>query len=159
AQIDLPILPIAAAAAVALTRGRRRWFWAALLALHAGLLVMVASNHGTQQGVLTIWPRRTLLISFLCVATAISAVREHARAARWIVALLLVGNLWQLADTVRWSRTSFRPGWEGQGFTLPAVQSTLDYAVPFALVDWTAELRARVEAGRKLLLIYNMSAF
>src|SRR5262249_33974407 len=104
AQIDLPVLPIAAAVAVALN-GPGRWFWAALLALHAGLLVMVASNHGTQQGVLTIWPRRTLLFSFLCVATAIAAVREHARAARWIVALLLVGNLWQLADTVRWSRT------------------------------------------------------
>ena len=158
AQIDLPALPIAAAAAVALT-GRRRWFWGALLALHAGLILLVAANHGTQQGVLTIWPRRTLLFSFLCVATVVAAWRERPRAARWVIALLLVGNLWQLADTVRWSRAPFQPRWEGQAFTLPYVHSTLDYWVPFAPVDWSAEMRARVEAGRKLFLIYNLSAF
>jgi hypothetical protein len=158
ARIDLPVLSIAAAAAVLLT-GRRRWFWAALLGLHAGLILLVAVNQGTQQGVETIWPRRTLLWSFLCVAVVVAAWRERPRAARWIVALLLAGNLWQLADTMRFCRTSFRPGWEGQGFTLPYVHSTLDYWVPFALVDWAAEMRARVDAGRKLLVIYNLSAF
>lgn len=157
ADIDIPVLPVAAALAIAVM-GRRRWFWGALIGGHAGLILLLAVNDGMQQGVDTVWPRRTLLWSFVCVAAVVAAWRERPRARPWLVGLLLVGNVWQLASTVRWSREPL-PAAAAEGFTLPYVHTTLDYSVPFLLVDWYREMRARVDAGRKLLVVYNLEAF
>src|SRR5262249_33074023 len=42
---------------------------------------------------------------------------------------------------------------------LPFTESQVDYMVRYSDVDWSRELAARVEAGEKLLLVYNLGAY
>jgi len=77
-----------------------------------------------------------------------------------LLALLVVGNVWQLVATLRFVRTPFeRTVTHDYGFTLPFVESQVDYMVRFADVDWSRELATRVDAGEKLLLVYDLGAY
>jgi hypothetical protein len=155
AQLDIPILLLTGVIGALFVR-RNRWFWRFLLASQLGLVVLLALNDGTNLGVRSIWPRRTLLVSFLCVATSLAYFREASR--RWmLVGLLLLGNGWQLASTVAWARQPL--GWGPRreaNFPLPFTQTTLDYLVPFGVVDWAREIRASVESGKRVVLVYNL---
>jgi hypothetical protein len=157
-KIDLPILPLAALAGLALMPARQRWFWAALVAIHFTLVVLIGVNEGILLGPEAVWSRRTLLFSFMCLATAVAAWRARPRTAWLIVGLLLVGSVWQLADTVRWSRRPLNPG-DDSDFTLPFVTSSLDYDVQFLPVRWYLEMRDRVDSGMRVLVLYNLSAY
>lgn len=156
-RIDLPVLPLAALVSLVLMP-RRRWFWSSLVAIHLTLVVLIAVNEGSLLGPDAVWSRRTLLFSFLCLVTAVAACRERPRVAPWIVGMVLVGSLWQLADTVAWSRRPFLP-YDDRQFTLPFVTTSLDYTVSSLPMRWYLEMRDRVDRGQKLLLLYNRSAF
>lgn len=156
--IDIPLLILAGMLSAALKRGDR-WFWCGLLGCHLGLIMLLSINTGSGIGVNAIWPRRTLLLSFLCLAAAVAFYRERQPGAGLIVALLVAGNLWQLGATMRWAAQPLDREGRGSGFTLPYVDTTLDYMVSFFVVDWYQELRARLDAGKKLLLLYNFSSY
>jgi hypothetical protein len=157
-EILMPAVPVAAAAGLVFL-GRRRWFWGALVGFHAALILLVAVNEGTLLGVDAVSPRRALLFLALCVATVCAAYRERRSARPILAGVLMLGAVWQLVDTVRWSREPFPTGDFGQGPTLPFVASSIDYTVPYFLVDWYAEMRDHADAGRKLILVYNLSSY
>lgn len=160
---DLPVLFVGGIVAAPFA-GRDRWFWISILAFHLTLVFLLASNSGVLLGLIAVWPRRLLLLSFLCVAICGAAYRT-GRHRELIVSLLLVGSLWQLVDTIRWASVPLEHEGKGWAFPLPytytAVDATriLDCSVPFLLRDWYREMRARVDSGRKLLLIYNLSSY
>ncbi len=161
---DLPLLVPTAVLAVVLLRDRR-WFWATLLAFHGGLLFLLAANTGPLQGVTAVWPRRTLLVSMLSVATVGALYRQRGgRLPVVVLALLLAGCTWQLADTIRWARRPLDDG-SGAAFTLPYTQTPigpdrhLDSVVPFLPVHWYLEMRAQADAGNRLLLVYDLDAY
>jgi hypothetical protein len=108
-----------------------------------------------------VWPRRILLVDFLCLAVTVTLYRELSgrRLAAALIAVLLLGNGWQLADTWRWSREPLGRHGTGADFPLPYTQTTLDYVVPFALVDWAHDMAADVARGRRLILVYNFGSY
>jgi len=145
---------------------RDRWFWGALLGAHLGLLFLLATNKGTLQGLLAVWPRRALLTQFVCVGTIVSALRCGGSLHPLLLGLLVLGNVWQLTDTVRWASHDLDVEHRGAFYALPFVQTpisasgvNLDSKVrPFA-VDWGQALRQQVEQGKKLLLAYNLTSY
>jgi hypothetical protein len=167
---DLPVL-VPAGVIAALAAGRQRWFWSSLLLAHAGLLVLLAANSGLLQGIVAVWPRRTLLLSFLCAASCTAALRRPGRARAVLLALLVGGNAWQLADTARWARRPVTGSATGWGYVLPYTHtplranlpvdraSHLDSRVCVLCVDWYHEMRAALDAGRTVFLVYNLTSF
>jgi hypothetical protein len=157
-EVFMPAVPAAAAVGL-VALGRRRWFWGALVGFHAVLILLVAVNEGALLGPDAVWPRRALLFLAVCLGTVFAAYHERPRVRPVLLSVLLVGALWQIADTVEWSREPFPTGDFGEGPTLPFVDSSIDYTVPYFLVDWYAEMRDHVDAGRKLILVYNLSSY
>ena len=108
------------------------------------------------------WPRRVLLLDFVCLAAVVALYREH-RGRRLVRAMLLgalvAGNAWQLRDTWRWSREPLDRHATGADFPLPYTHTTLDYSVPFELVDWARDMRADVERGKRVILVHNFSSY
>jgi hypothetical protein len=158
--LDLPVLFVVGLASILCLR-RDRWFWRAIVGVQAGLVVLLALNSGILQGVGAVWPRRILLVDFLCLAVTVALYRELSgrRLAAALIAVLLLGNGWQLADTWRWSREPLDRHGTGVDYPLPYTQTTVDYTVPFALVDWAHDMAADVARGRRLILVYNFSSF
>jgi len=155
---DIPLLMIAGIIAAPFL-GRERWFWCAVMGFHLGLIWLLASNSGTLEGINAVWPRRVLVLDFMCVAACVAAVRARARSAPVVIALLAVGGAWQLGDTVVWASRPLDYLNSGSTFPLPYTQTTLDCSVPIMLTEWFKELRAAVDGDRKLLLLYNLSSF
>jgi hypothetical protein len=158
-HVDIPVLMLAGIVA-ALFAPRDRWFWRVVVGVQLGFVVLLAVNTGMLQGPEYVFPRRVILLDFVSLAAAAAftaAARPRARAA--VIALLLAGNIWQLADVWRWSREPIRPLGSDQAWTLPFTENVLDYYVPFFPVDWYRELRDRVDAGQKLLLLYNLTSY
>lgn len=168
---DLPIL-LAAGIVAALAAGRERWFWSALLLFLLGLLVLLAANSGPLQGIVGVWPRRVLVLDFVCIASCVAVMRRPGRVRPLVVSLLVVGNLWQLADTVAWARkpVGVRSN-AGSTYALPythtPIQATasveeslnLDSHVSRLCVDWYHEMKAELAAGHRLFLVYNLTSF
>jgi hypothetical protein len=109
-------------------------------------------------------PRRFLMLDFSAVALIASLMRETMEAAgtrrilrHLVVAALVVGNVWQLAQLKAFADTPIRRA-DGFGFTLPYTHSAGDYTVRFASVDLFEELAERVEGGEQLLLVYGYGA-
>jgi hypothetical protein len=151
--IDLPILIICGALSALLLR-RERWFWRLMLAAQVALLVLLALHRGIDG----VWPRRFLMVDFYALAAALalwSEWRASLTRATVLIGLLAVGASWQLADTVRFVREPLDP----TAFTLPFVQSTVDYAVTLADVDWAQQLTDDVRAGHSVLLAYNYLSY
>jgi hypothetical protein len=157
------VIPLAAVT-VWLT-GPTRWFWIAVLGVQAGLLFVLAANSGTSQGIVSIWPRRILLLTFLGLATVMAALKQAVRGRPWIQGVLFAGALLQLAHTVAWGLRPLDARNREWDFTLPYAYTRLpngaplDSRVPFFPVDWYLEMRARVDEGARLLLLYNLSSF
>jgi hypothetical protein len=162
---DLPVL-LSCALIATLAARRERWFWGALLGVHLGLLFLLATNKGGLQGLVAVWPRRALLLQFVCVGTIVSTLRDGRSLRPLLLGLLVAGNAWQLADTMRWASHDLDLQHGGAFYALPFVQTpintggvVLDSVVyPFA-VDWGRSLRQQVEQGKKLLLAYNLSSY
>jgi hypothetical protein len=151
--IDLPILILCGALGVLLVR-RERWFWRLMLAAQVALLVPLALRRGIDG----VWPRRFLMVDFYALAAALALWLEWGASltrATVLIGLLAVGASWQLADTVRFVREPLDPERRTTAFTLPFVQSTVDYAVTLADVDWAQQLADDVRAGHSVLLAYN----
>ncbi len=157
--IDLPIVVVAGIASVIFVT-RNRWFWRCVFTVQVALIVALA-----MKDVGFVWPRRFLMVEFCCLL-AIAALYRELRSAPWrhigkvaLVGLLVVGNLWQILDTIRFSRGPLDRQGKGWDFTMPFVHTTVDYMVTFIDVDWYRELRSRVDAGGKLFLVYNLSSY
>jgi len=159
--LDVPVLFALGLASVLLMR-RNRWFWRTLLGAQVGLVVVLSLNSGILQGVEAVWPRRVLLLDFVCLAAVVALYHEHR--GRWLmravlISALVAGNVWQLRDTWRWARQPLDRHATGSDFPLPYTQTTLDYGVPFELVDWARDMRADVERGKRVILVYNFSSY
>jgi hypothetical protein len=157
--IGLPTVFVAGVASVMLVR-HNRWFLRSVFAVQVALIVALAMH-----SVGAVWPRRFLMVEFYCLV-AIAALYRELRSAPaqhiakvGLLGLLVVGNLWQMADTLQFNRGPLDKQGKGWDFTMPFVHTTVDYMVPFIDVDWYLELRARADAGDKLLLVYNLSSY
>jgi hypothetical protein len=155
--------------AVAFT-GKRRWFWMAVIGAQIVLLWLLAANTGPLQGVGCVWPRRALLLMFLCLAALLAACSEAPRLRPWIRIALLTAAALQLTDTALWARRPLNGSGNGEeGFTLPYTETWiplerghrtyLDYTTPFFMVDWYLEMRDAVDRGEKILLLYNSTSY
>ncbi len=160
---DLPMLLIAGVTgALALPA---RWFWAALIAAHAGLLFLLSSNTGLLQGVAAVWPRRVLLLDFVCVGAAVSAIVSRVRLRPLVLGFLVVGNVWQLTDTLRWAAVPLDAQGTPIPFAMPYTHTptepsgNLDSRVPLLAVEWVREMRADLARGKKVILAYNLSSY
>ena len=155
---DIPLLIVAGILA-AMSLGNERWFWCAVLGFHLGVIWLLASNSGILEGIGAVWPRRVLMLDFICVAACVAAVRARRRSAPIVISLLAVGCVWQFGSTVEWASKRLDYLNMGWAFPMPYTQTTLDCAVPIMSTDWFKELRATVDDGRKVLLLYNLTSF
>jgi hypothetical protein len=156
-SLDIPVLIGTGIVSLALVR-RARWFWGLLFAAQIGLVVVL----GLTRGVGGVWPRRFLLVD-LCATFPVVALYAEWRSAgaRWrpavLVAVLLVGAVWQMANTLAFARQPFpREGW---AFTLPFVHTTVDYQTVFRDAEWTRRMLADAQAGKKIILAYNFNSW
>ena len=152
---ELPIIPALAVVALLLVR-TNPWLWRALLAAHAGLLVWLVANSTIGAGAL--WPRRVLLLEFLAVLAIAVAAADRPRWRPAFLAVLLVGNAWQLRETLAWARSPESRHAE-ELWALPYTQAELDYRVPAFVTRWTDEIMADIEAGRRVIVVYNLGAY
>lgn len=134
-----------------------RWFFLSLLLFQVGLVVALG-----MQGADWLRPRRFLLVEFYCIVAVVGMFRESAGVSWFgerpkivLVALLCVGNIWQMANLVDYMKVPV----EKQSYPMPFTYSQADYRVPAEEVNWYLDVRSRVDAGKKLLLVYNFSAY
>jgi len=155
--LDLPVLAVAAILAC-LRMTRTRALLLALCVAQLGLVVLVGLR---ESGLAEVRPRRFLTVDFYLLALVVSLWGEAnaARLKRVIVVVLLAGNLWALADLVRFARTPWEPANAGAVFTLPFVSSQLDYMLWPTHVDWVLEMERRIDAGQTMLLVYGLDAY
>jgi hypothetical protein len=157
--LDIPVLFAVGILSVVFVK-RHRLFWTSILTVEVGLVVLLALNTGILQGVGNVWPRRFLLVEFLCLAA--TAAAYHDRPGWWrrlVLGLLLAGNVWQLVDTWRWSRQPLDQEAKGNDFPLPFAHTTLDFVVPFGAVDFAHAIVREVMDGKKVILIYNLWSY
>jgi hypothetical protein len=149
---DLPILFAAGILSFFFFR-RHRWLLLLLLLVQVGLFVLLGM-YGTE-----IRPRRFIMVSCSCLVSVAFMYREAAPLPRRaLVGLLLVGGLWQGIDLFRFVQVPFPP--TGYGFTMPYMYGREGVGlVDFQAVDWSRQLRANVEAGERLLLVYNFDCY
>jgi hypothetical protein len=158
--LDVPLL-LVAGLATCLAPSRMRMFLLVLLLSQVGLLVLLAvfAPNAAQ-----LRPRRYLTVDFYAIALVASFWRDAVTTSTYrglrgvVLALLVAGNVWQLADLARFVRAPIpRDPNIDFGFTLPYTHSPGDYLVRLGDVDWARELYDRVERGERLLLVYNLS--
>src|SRR5262249_17895442 len=152
-DVDLPILLVGGALSFLFFR-RDRWLLLVLLLMQlAGFLLLAMS------GAMSVRPRRFHLVSCYCLVALAAMYREAGPLPRRaLVALLLAGNVWQGMNLSQFVRTPFPR--EGEAFTEPYVRSYDGVGiVTLPSVAWFRDLRARVEAGERLLLLYNFSCY
>ncbi|PTL35875.1 hypothetical protein CLG94_08990 [Candidatus Methylomirabilis limnetica] len=136
---------------------RNRWFFLSLLMFQIGLVVVLG-----MQGADWLRPRRFLLVEFYCIVAVVGMFCESAGMSRFgerpkvvLIALLCLGNIWQMADLVNYMKLPV----DERRYPMPFTYSQADYLVPASEVNWYLEARSRVNAGEKLLLVYNFSAY
>ncbi len=155
--LDLPVLTIAAALSC-LRPTRTRLLLLVLCATQVGLVVLIALR---EFGMSEVRPRRFLVVDFYLLALVVGLWGETnaARLKRVVTVVLVAGNLWALADLVRFARVPWEPVRMGTFFTLPFVGSQLDYMLWPAHVDWAREMERRIDAGETMLLVYSLDAY
>ena len=157
-RIDIPML-IVTGIASAVTVREHRWFWRALLLVQLAMVVSVELNRNPQSlGIHEVWPRRTLLCSFLCVAIAAVAHRERRRSVTWVAGMLLAGSLWQMAHTIAWAMQPLDPKGVGRVHTLPFT-SARDYKVSPTVVNWYLQMRGHADRGDTVIVLTNLGSF
>jgi hypothetical protein len=135
---------------------RDRWFLLALLLFQVALAIYVAVPVGATTAD-ALRPRRFIAIEGYCLVAMACMFREASPSTRRaLVGLLLFGNVWQAANLVHFVRTP-----QGNiGFPMPYMTSQEGVGVvTFADVDGSRALRMRIEAGERLLLLYNFSCY
>jgi hypothetical protein len=154
---DLPTVWLLGAASFAFFR-RDRWFLLSLLLFNTALLVFLAIPVGsTMQTGDALRPRRFSAVEGYCLVAIASMMREAGPAARRaLVALLLLGNVWQgvnLAQFVHGPRAEVE-------YPMPYLASNEGVGlVVRSDVDTSRALLARVKAGERILLLYNFSCY
>jgi hypothetical protein len=151
-----PFLVILGLASLLLLK-RNRLFLLGLLTVQLGLVVTLALIHPDE-----LRPRRALVAEFYCIVAILGMLLEPGRGSMLIhrvrlgvTVLLVVGSVWQLHDMAAFMRVPV----QAQAYPLPHTFSQADYKVPTAEVDWSHMMRSKVEAGEKVLLIYNFDAY
>jgi hypothetical protein len=154
--LDIPVLFVVGALSLFFFRSDR-WFLFVLLMVQIGLVVVLAA-----QGTDWIRPRRFLLVEFYCIMSIASMFRESHIVSRFgekpkaiVVCVLVVGNIWQISDLIHYMKIPVHE----RRHPMPFTYSQADYTVPSAEVNWYLEARSRVNAGEKLLPIYNFSSY
>jgi hypothetical protein len=152
---DLPTVWLLGATSFAFFR-RDRWFLLSLLLFNTALLVFLAIPVGVTTAD-ALRPRRFIAIEGYSLVAIASMMREAGPAARRaFVALLLLGNVWQGVNLAQFVH---RPRAEIE-FPMPYMSSSEGVGlVSHAEVDVSRALLARVEAGERILLLYNFSCY
>jgi hypothetical protein len=152
---DLPTVWLLGATSFAFFR-RDRWFLLSLLLFNTALLVFIAIPVGVTTGD-ALRPRRFIAIEGYSLVAIASMMREAGPAARRaFVALLLLGNVWQGVNLAQFVH---RPRAEVE-FPMPYMSSSEGVGlVSHTQVDVSRALLARVEAGERILLLYNFSCY
>ena len=151
---DTPILlPLALVAALLLQRDRLLWW--GLLALQVMLMAWLALTEGPDK----LWPRRLLLLDSVALLIVAVAATQRPRWRPLVLGALAIANVWQLAETVAWVRAPRDPEGKGFSFPLPYTHTTLDYMVDLPTTAWTDEIQRDIDAGKRIILIYNMNAY
>jgi hypothetical protein len=152
-ELDLPVVFVAGVLSFFFFR-RNRMLLLVLVLLQLGLVVLLAM-YGPQ----LLRPRRFIMVDCYCLVALACAWREGGPGLRrLLVGALVAGNFWQAYVLYRFTRLPIpRPG---IGFTVPYVESGEGVGlVAFSGVDWAQELEARVEAGKRLFLVYNFDCY
>lgn len=157
-KIDLPSLLVLGVTSALLVK-TDGWLWRALLVLQLGLVVVLA----LQRGVPAVMPRRFMLVDFCALAATVALFAELMRTGRrWPLGVLVLaavlGASWQLVDTIRFMRAG-AVGTSLRHFSLPFVHSSVDYQASWTDAEWTRRMLADVDAGKRLVLAYNMSSY
>ncbi len=108
---------------------------------------------------LAVIPRRFLMLPFFSLVLLVAVWVDRPRWRIGLLAGLLAGNAWQLRDTAEFVRQPLDPHGSGYGWTLPYVWATVDYMVPYGLVDAYEDMARDLDQGKNLVLIYNLDAF
>lgn len=155
-QLDLPVLVLLGLWSFGFFR-THRWFILILLTAQMSLLLLLA-----MQGADLLRPRRFLLVDYYCLVSIAGLFRESGAYGEYgkrvrivLCGALLAGNIWQMIDLWTYVKVPVRD----RSYPMPYTYSQADYTVPAKIVDWSLQARSRVEAGEKLLLIYNYSAY
>lgn len=152
---DSPLIFALGVLAAVLVR-TNRWLWRGLLVAHAGLLTWLCANATVEGGAL--WPRRVLLLSVLAILTIAVAAADRPRWRPVLLGALLLGNAWQMHETIEWARSPMSRH-EGFRYALPYAHSELDYYVPTFVTPWADQILADVAAGRRVVLLYNLESY
>jgi hypothetical protein len=153
---DIPIIPGLGLLAALLVR-TNRWLWRGLLAVHVALLAWLVANAGDPEAG-ALWPRRVLLVETLSILTIAVAAVDRPRWRGFFLAALLAGNVWQLRETLAWARSPNSPR-AGFRYALPYSYANMDYYVPLYVTPWTDRILADVNAGRRVVLLYNLDSY
>ena len=151
-ELDLPILfGVGVASFFFLRRDRR--FLVALFLVQLGLVVLLATYQADQ-----LRPRRFIMVDCYCLVAIAWMYREAPASPRRLLAgLLVLGNVWQGLGLVRFVPMPFALG---ASFTMPYTYSRDGVgSVTFPHVDWARDLRQEVDAGHRLLLLYNLDCY
>jgi len=151
-ELDLPILfGVGVASFFFLRRDRR--LLVALFLVQLGLVVLLATYQADQ-----LRPRRFIMVDCYCLVAIAWMYREAPASPRRLLAgLLVLGNVWQGLGLVRFAPMPFALG---ASFTMPYTYSRDGVgSVTFPHVDWARDLRQEVDAGHRLLLLYNLDCY
>jgi hypothetical protein len=151
---DTPVLIPLALVSLLLVR-RDRLLWVGLLGFQVASVVWLA----LQQNPSAIWPRRVLLLDSIAALVVLVAASDRPRLRPLIVLVLAAANVWQLTETIAWVRAPRDPEHNGWVFPLPYTHTTLDYQVPLASAVWADEIMRDVDAGKQVILFYNLEAY
>lgn len=153
--VDLPLVVPLGLLALVFVR-RHRWL---LLGGVASQVLTVALAAALDPA--AIRPRRLLTTTFYCLtALAVFFAQSSPGAGRRrllrsaLLTALLAGNLWQMADL--W--LFFRVPPAGRTQPLPYTFSPDDYFVAAGATDMAREVRAQVDRGRRVVLLYNLNS-
>ena len=155
-MLDIPVLFVSGIISFFFFKNNRR-FLLILFIVQIGLVVLLAIK-----GMDLVRPRRFLVVDFYCMVGIASMFRKSNMVSRFgkipkiaLICLLLVGNIWQILNLLHYIKVPIQK----QRYPMPYTMSQADYLIPAPEVDWYLEMRSRVNAGEKLILIYNLSAY
>jgi hypothetical protein len=159
--LDLPVLFLAAVVS-SIGSSRRSALIGILLLVQLGLVEVLALRSPGD-----VRPRRFLMVDWYCltlIASRLADLRCATGYRRWlrttVIGLLVAGSVWQMADLTRFALQPIDElRWQGWAFTMPFVDSQIDYMTALDDADWSTELRRRADAGETLLLIYDLGAY
>jgi hypothetical protein len=151
-HLDLPILlPLGLLALFVSIR--HRGLVAGGLAFQVVAVVLLADMNGGD-----LFPRRYLTVTYYAIV-AVALAWTHAQPSSWlpvkkiVLAGLVMGNVWQGVDLVRFFHVPLAERVEPLPFT-----GAPDYSVFPHKVDFARSVRAEIDAGHEVVLLHNLSA-